>query len=155
MLIAYGEGPQVEFKCVVKGTQRDDDYHRKICRTVAPFANEVGGHIIFGVADDGAVVGVDTASRTLQELRDDVTRFIADMVDPLPTFRVDCITLSDKPLLVVRVEKGPHTPYGVDKVKPTFYVRRGATTFPASVQQVHSLAQGNVSSVATSAQNWN
>jgi hypothetical protein len=155
MLVAYGEGPQVEFKRDVKGTQKQDDYHRKICRTVAAFANGDGGHIIFGVADDGDVVGVDTESRTIEDLRDDVTRSITDMVDPLPPFRVDRITLSDKPLLVVRVERGPHPPYGVDKTKPTFYVRRGATTFPASVQQVHSLAQGNVSSVATPAHNWN
>jgi predicted HTH transcriptional regulator len=52
-LIEEGEGFQVEFKRKVSSPE-------KIARALIAFANTKGGHILFGVDDDGSVVGVES-----------------------------------------------------------------------------------------------
>lgn len=49
--IAQGEGTHLDFK-----TQTPQAH--KIARTICAFANTYGGHIVIGVMDDGAIVGV-------------------------------------------------------------------------------------------------
>jgi predicted HTH transcriptional regulator len=44
-------------------------------------------------------------------------------------------------VLVVAVEAGNQPPYGVNPANPRYYIRRGATTFPASSDQVRSLGR--------------
>jgi predicted HTH transcriptional regulator len=52
-LIEEGEGFEVEFKRKVSSPE-------KIARALIAFANTKGGHILFGVDDDGTVVGVES-----------------------------------------------------------------------------------------------
>ncbi len=52
-LIEEGEGYEIEFKRKVSSPE-------KIARTMLAFANTKGGHILFGVDDDGSIVGVES-----------------------------------------------------------------------------------------------
>ncbi len=52
-LIFEGEGLTVEFKRKVSSPE-------KIARAMIAFANTHGGVLIFGIDDDGSVVGVDS-----------------------------------------------------------------------------------------------
>src|SRR5712664_591347 len=53
LLIEEGEGFAVEFKRRISSPE-------KIARTVISFANTKGGTILFGVDDDGSIVGVES-----------------------------------------------------------------------------------------------
>ena len=139
-LIASGEGPNIEFKQEVP---ESTGARRKVLRTLAAFANGDGGHLLFGVEDDGKILGLPTAS-TSQVAQDAITRFISSLVAPLPNFSVHSIALddgSDRAVIVVTVESGGAPPYGVGPENPQYYIRRGATTFPASADVVRALAR--------------
>ncbi len=62
-LIAGGESATVEFKGSARRNQhtgeRDDRLELTIAKTVAGFLNAGGGTLLVGVADDGAIVGLD------------------------------------------------------------------------------------------------
>src|SRR5438105_682644 len=60
-LIGSGEGADVEFK-------RKFSSPEKIAREVIAFANTHGGYILFGVDDDGTVVGVRSEKSELEEI---------------------------------------------------------------------------------------
>jgi predicted HTH transcriptional regulator len=50
-------------------------------------------------------------------------------------------TEEGRAVLYVEVKEGKLPPYGVDPANPSYYIRRGATTFPASADDVRSLAR--------------
>ena len=140
-LVAGGEGATVEFKREIP--EPDTKLREKVCQTVAAFANGDGGWLLFGVADDGTIIGLPTSSDE-SKVRDTVTRFVTSMVTPLPNFSIKSIRVKGDPVktvLVLTVDPGVAPPYGITPAKPTFYVRRGATTFPASSDQVRALAR--------------
>src|SRR5581483_371486 len=60
-LIESGEGADVEFK-------RQFSSPEKIAREIIAFANTRGGYILFGVDDDGTVVGVRSEKSELEEI---------------------------------------------------------------------------------------
>ena len=140
-LVAGGEGATVEFKSQIP--EPDTKLREKVCQTVAAFANGDGGWLLFGVADDGTIIGLPTSSDE-SKVRDTVTRFVTSMVTPLPNFSIKSIRVEGEPVktvVVLTIDPGVAPPYGITPAKPTFYVRRGATTFPASSDQVRALAR--------------
>ena len=75
-----------------------------------------------------------------------MAQFVSSTVTPVPHFRVDSI--SDEgddgtslEVIVLTVDQGDQPPYGVDPAHPKYYIRRGATTFEASSDQVRALAR--------------
>jgi ATP-dependent DNA helicase RecG len=140
VLIAAGEGPIIEFKQIVP-TEKDG--RRKVCRTIAAFASGSGGHVLFGVDDDGQVLGLAAEQVTRKE-QDTVAHWIRAIVVPPVEFQMQVLlSEDDKQVLDVEVQKGPLPPYGVEPGNPQYYVRRGATTFPASTDEVRTLARAH------------
>ena len=75
-----------------------------------------------------------------------MARFVSSIVTPIPAFRVDGIPVDTEDgdsrlVLVLTVEQGGQPPYGVNPAHPRYYIRRGATTFEASADQVRELAR--------------
>jgi len=139
-LVAAGEGPEIEFK---KQVPTDRNGRKKVCRTLAAFANGHGGHMLFGVDDDGRIAGVG-ADRPGQSDKDTVTRWIADLVVPHLDFVLDIVETEDgRWVLHVEVQEGASPPYGVDPANPSYYIRRGGTTFPASAEDVRTIARAH------------
>ena len=141
-LVSGGEGPTVEFKSVVP--KRDTDTRKKVCATVAAFANGDGGHILFGVGDDGTVVGLSGVDARKE--CDTVTQFVKSLVMPCPAYRVNRVSDDGddgtaREVIVLRGDQGEQPPYGIDPAHPKYYIRRGATTFEASSDQVRALAR--------------
>lgn len=140
MLVASGEGPQVEFK---RALPKNPEERRRVARTVAAFANADGGSIVFGVNDNGEITGLSPAEVN-PAAEDAVTNFIRDLVTPLPEYSLNRYPVEARPdriVFVVDVGRGDSPPYGIDPAKPLYFVRRGATTFPASADQVRALAR--------------
>jgi hypothetical protein len=129
VLITGGEGPTIEFKRELPGTDP-----RAAMKTVAAFANGGGGTIAFGVNDEGAVIGLNEPS--LRKSADRLTNLIRDYVHPLPLYEID--VLEAEQVLLVDVQASPLTPYGVgtDEREVVYYLRRGANSFPATPADV-------------------
>jgi predicted HTH transcriptional regulator len=136
-LVTAGEGPQLEYKSKIPDTAGE---RRSTFKTIAAFATGNGGTVVFGVdRDELTVVGL--GSEDPKKLRDQLSSMIRSRVIPTPNFEPDVYTLEGKTLLVLRVEPSPSPPYGVtvdesSKERPEFYVRRGASTYPAQPNDV-------------------
>jgi predicted HTH transcriptional regulator len=145
-LLSAGEGQRAEFKRQLPGGS--DDSKRTVFKTVAAFANGDGGTIVFGVEKDEATVcGLGSADPRTD--RDRLIQLARSTVVPAPDLDVRHHDLDGKMLLVLTVPRGANPPYGITlpgkKDKPVeFYVRRGATTFPASPDEIRAAVLATV-----------
>jgi len=138
LLINAGEGPQVEFKSQLPDGN-NNAARRTMLKTVAAFASGDGGTILFGVSDDGVVTGLDPA--TVDRQRDRLVNMIRDLVVPDPSYRITIEEIDGLQVLALEVHPGQRG-YALFPDKPEFYVRRGATTYRARVEEI-ALAYGH------------
>jgi hypothetical protein len=131
VLIAGGEGQAVEFKQEVP--MRDESTKKKVVKSIAAFASGQGGTMLFGVADDTRVVGVDPAS--LDKQMRAIVSMIRDSIEPEPPYELRTAEIEGMRLLVVEVAAGGRW-FAVNPLKPEFYVRRGASTAPARLNEI-------------------
>jgi hypothetical protein len=135
-LMAFGECVTTEFKRQLPAS-RDDG--RKVCRTVAAFANGHGGAVLFGVdSDEATIVGV---IEDLADARDRLTNIVTGNLTAIPEIEVREFVTEQGRVLGLFVDRGDETPYGVDKLNPRYYIRANATTLPATAEQVRRLAR--------------
>lgn len=74
-------------------------------KTVSAFANYGTGDIVFGIADDGTVKGLDTPEETCLEIENRIN----DSIDPVPEYT---LRIHEKPSVVtLTVSEGLHKPY--------------------------------------------
>jgi hypothetical protein len=140
-LLSTGEGPRIEYKRQLpEGTTESK---KKVLKTVAAFANQDGGHIIFGVdPDEVTLVGVGDVD--VNGVRDRVGQIIrGNVVPPDPDYTVQSVRIDGKMLVVLEIRPSSGRPYGLQlQDKPIeFYVRRGSSTYPATQAEVRALAQ--------------
>ncbi|MDD2495421.1 MAG: ATP-binding protein [Tissierellia bacterium] len=76
-------------------------------KTVSAYANYNDGVIIFGVDDDGGLIGLDSAKE--ESLR--IENMINDSIVPVPNFEIEVKELEDKTIVLLEVKKGKDTPY--------------------------------------------
>jgi len=137
-----GEGPFVEFKGTAPktGAPKTD----RAFNTIAAFANGSGGTVVFGVdRDELTVLGLADDVDPNKE-HDRIGQLIRARVLPTPDFVITPHTVDDKTVLFVEVSPGTAQPYGVitdldHRDKPQFYVRRGASTYPAQPSDLNEL----------------
>ena len=89
------ETKNLEFKEIIS---------KSYLKTVSAFANYNDGQIIFGVRDDGNVVGLND----LQEQALNIENQINDSISPQPNYQ---IKINDDNTITLYVEKGDYTPY--------------------------------------------
>jgi hypothetical protein len=133
-LISRGENESVEFK------QQIPPDKSKFLKTVAAFANGIGGVILFGVDDDdGNIVGV---TGDVSKMKDNIIRMVRGNVIPEPKVRAEDCIIDAKTVIALYIEQGDNHPYGINPAKPVFYVRRGANSFPALPEEIRDLVRG-------------
>lgn len=139
VLISGGERAAVEFKQELPGSNPAG-----VMKTIAAFANAGGGTLLFGVHDDGLIVGVGDyyTRRSLDRL----TNLIRDWVRPLPSFECEMVRVAGRGVIAINVASGNDAPYGIGKDERDirYYVRRAGTTFPASPADVRAFVQARV-----------
>ncbi|AMK13613.1 divergent AAA domain-containing protein [methanogenic archaeon mixed culture ISO4-G1] len=130
-LIKLGESETLEFK------ERPTDDPKKYLKTIVGFRNSRGGSIIFGVKDDGTVVGVDNAPK----IRDQIVDTIIANVSPLMMPHVYIYTLDGKELVIVEVGPVNESVSFLRSEGPEdgTYVRIGASTISAEEGEIVAL----------------
>ncbi|MCH4887391.1 AAA family ATPase [Acidaminobacter sp. JC074] len=93
-----GESKYVEYKVT---------YSKTFLKTVSAYANYHSGTIVFGINDDGEVIGVDK----VDSLKLSIEHAIHDAIDPVPYYDINVAEEDGKTLVLLNVYKGEHTPY--------------------------------------------
>src|SRR5574344_920699 len=98
-------------------------------KSVSAFANTLGGKLLYGIADDGRVVGLENAEKDAE----DISEIIKNSLDPIPEFELTFEREGEKKILVVSVKAGSETPYYVFlKGHRDAYVRVGNESVKAN-----------------------
>ncbi len=98
--IEDGEGFEIEFKRKVTTPE-------KIARAMIAFANTKGGHLLFGVDDDGSIVGVESEKSELDLIRTAGSVFCIPEIDPT----IDIVPVDGKDVIVALVEESDTKPH--------------------------------------------
>ena len=83
------------------------EFSKTFLKTVSAFSNYNGGEVLFGVADDGAVVGLHDPKSTCL----DVENSINDSIDPMPRYSLGIEEIKDKQIVRLSVLEGYDKPY--------------------------------------------
>ena len=78
------------------------------CKSVSAFANGVGGKLIFGIADNNEIIGLDNAEKDA----DIISEQIKTRLNPIPNFNLKFYETDNKlKLIILEVYAGDETPY--------------------------------------------
>ncbi len=134
--IAQGESPTIEFK------EDTPDNKEQLLKTMAAFANSDGGVILLGVRDrTGELIGLrEDACRKI----DGIHNMIRTSLVPEIQVHFEVCTVEHRNILALYIAKGQFPPYGLNPTKPAYYVRRGATTFPARQDEVRTMVRSGI-----------
>ena len=116
--ILNGENEKIEFK--------ENAKTNTYIKTVVAFANGNGGKIVFGVKDNGEIVGVENEF----EVMDRIINAISDSCYPMIVPNISLHTLENKTAVLVEIEGGKKKPYYLKSkgMQRGTYIRSGATT---------------------------
>ncbi|TKB97529.1 RNA-binding domain-containing protein [Pedobacter cryophilus] len=99
-MIWQGEGVNLDFKKTITSCE-------KIAKTMVSFANNKGGKLFIGVADDGTIKGVKSEDEEKYMIEKAATFFAKPMLEP--TFEE--IYIDDKMVLVVDIPESDMKPH--------------------------------------------
>ncbi len=121
-IISSGESDTVEFK-------RSTGQRTVATKTACALLNSKGGYIVFGVDNNGNVVGQEIGSATMEDVAAELR-----LIDP-PVFpEIEKVLLDNgKWVIAVRASRGR----SVYTFKGRAYIRHGATTVPMPVDEYH------------------
>ncbi len=105
LMIDQGEGARTEFKRKISSP-------KKIARTMISFANSGGGVILFGVDDDGTIVGVESEKTEIELIRTAGVIY----ADPSVVPSIEVIPYRGKDIVAAIIEES--------KDKPHYYVEK-------------------------------
>lgn len=106
-LIMQGEGTTLDFKKTITSTE-------KIAKSLVAFANNRGGQLLIGVADDGSIKGVKSEDEERYMITKSAHQFCKPALEP--TFEE--VYVDDKLVLIVNIPKSDMKPhYALDENK--------------------------------------
>ena len=113
VIVASGESESAEFK-------RSTGQRTEATKTVCAMLNGLGGIVLFGVEDDGNILGQDVSAHTLEDVARELRR-----IEP-PVFpEIETIALESGQKVIALLVPGGGGPYSFDG-RP--YLRQGTTT---------------------------
>lgn len=112
-LVEGGESDRLEFK--LSTGQRTE-----AAKTVCAMLNGLGGFVLFGVANDGTLTGQEVATRTLEDVANELRR-----IEPPAFPDIETVPLENRRMVIVLRVSGGGGPYTYDG-RP--YLRHGPTT---------------------------
>lgn len=139
LMIDHGEGARTEFKRKISSP-------KKIARTMISFANSGGGVILFGVDDDGTIVGVESEKTEIELIR------TAGMIyaDPSVIPAIEIIPYRGKDIVAAIIEESKDKPHyyiekenGDEHSNDRVYIRVKDRSIIASNEMVHIMHEQN------------
>ena len=105
-------------------------------KSVSAFANGVGGVLIFGIADDDSVVGINDVKKAMEVISEQ----IKVKMDPTPEVLLKAHLIDSKEIITLEVYRGEETPYYyVGEGNYTAYVRIGNESVIATATDLKRL----------------
>lgn len=105
-------------------------------KSVSAFANGVGGVLIFGIADDDSVAGIDDVKKAMEVISEQ----IKVKMDPTPEVLLKAHLVDGKEIVTLEVYRGEETPYYyVGEGNYTAYVRIGNESVMATATDLKRL----------------
>lgn len=105
-------------------------------KSVSAFANGVGGVLIFGIAADDSVVGIDDVKKAMEVISEQ----IKVKMDPTPEVLLKAHLVDGKEIVTLEVYRGEETPYYyVGEGNYTAYVRIGNESVMATATDLKRL----------------
>ncbi len=105
-------------------------------KSVSAFANCEGGTLIFGISDDGEVVGLEDAKKDSEI----ISEAVKSRMDPIPVVNLKIDEIDGKKLIILYVCAGQETPYYyVGDNQRLAYVRIGNESVVADRVQLKAL----------------
>jgi predicted HTH transcriptional regulator len=106
-LILQGEGTTLDFKKTINSNE-------KIAKSLVAFANNKGGQLLIGVADDGSIKGVKSEDEERYMITKSAHQFCRPAIEP----EFEEIYVDDKVVLVVTIHPSDTKPhYALDENK--------------------------------------
>jgi ATP-dependent DNA helicase RecG len=127
-LLPQGEHASLELK-------REDVRPESLAKELVAFSNTLGGVVLIGVADDGAIEGVSDPSRTEQMVVNVARHNVVPAIDP----QLSWIPIEGKDVCQVTVGKGVAKPY--QTLDGKFLIRVGSTNRQATKDELSRLFQ--------------
>jgi predicted HTH transcriptional regulator len=129
-LIFEGESTTLEFKRKFTSSQ-------KIAKEISALANTKGGYILFGVDDDGSIVGVDSEKGEVGLVEEACNYHLEPPINP----DIEIIGLYGKDIVVLKINESRTKPHrvvnnGETGDKPKAYIRVGEQSVIASREMV-------------------
>jgi predicted HTH transcriptional regulator len=135
-LCDQGEGQTIEFK------ERLPSQGHDIAKSIAAFASTNDGYLIYGVSNDGRIVGLSAAQHP--EVRDEHTQRIigsAKAIRPPVHPTITWALYQELVVCVVRINKGNNAPYYSNQ-RPM--VRRENVSRPAEPDEVEQIIRSSI-----------
>ncbi|MCL5291037.1 MAG: helix-turn-helix domain-containing protein [Actinobacteria bacterium] len=129
-VVKEGESEKVEFKRSFAEIDR-------AIQTLVAFANANGGIVIFGVGNNGSLVGIDIGQNNVEQMSNKIVGNTEPQIYP----SIDLVTIDGKTLVTVKVGKGTSQPY-MAFGKP--YKRVGKTTVQMKREELKRLFRKNM-----------
>ena len=92
------ENKEIEFK---------EKINKSYLKTVSAYSNYKNGKIIFGINDNGEVIGIEK----IMENKLSIENTINDSIKPKPEYTLDIEKIDGKSCIVLNVKKGDFPPY--------------------------------------------
>jgi predicted HTH transcriptional regulator len=138
-LIAGGENARVEFKSSARWDLRENKKNpvleHVILKTVAAFLNSEGGLVLLGIADNGAVLGLEHDYQTLQKKNaDGYELFLNDLLlrhygkDFSPWLRISFHQVEGKQICRIVAQPAPRPVWVKEGADEHLYIRTGNST---------------------------
>ncbi|MDY3655583.1 MAG: ATP-binding protein, partial [Ruminococcus callidus] len=106
------------------------------CKSISAFANGRGGKLIFGIADDNTIIGLENAEKDAETISEQIKVHL----NPIPEFTLRFQKVEGKTLMIVEVYAGEQTPYYYSgDGMLTAFIRIGNQSVQATPQQLSEL----------------
>jgi predicted HTH transcriptional regulator len=142
-LASQGEGQRLEYKSALPPagratTRTEQDAKRTALKDIVGFANSGGGSVIYGVTDDGEIVGLEEPER---KARDRLSEFVRHRISPTLPHSITPKDVAGKLVLILDVGSHARTLYSllIDPNKPEYFIRRDGTTYPARADEIMAI----------------
>lgn len=127
-----GETQTTEFK---KSLQRQDKALRALCGMLN--SQSARGQVLFGVAPDGTVIGVDEGN--LDSVQKKLAQKVRDGFEPRVTCSIEILEKGGRTLVSIKATRASGIPYY--EYRGRAYIREGSTTRQLSYPEKRQLAK--------------